>query len=429
MEALDALGLPWTPDVLDEIFSRADKDHDSRLSFHEFIAYAEVREEELRALFQAIDRNHDGKIDAAEIRQALESMHIRATDKQIAKLVKRMSRKGVTHEVKLDEFRRFLLMLPDETLSHVFDSWAKVASVDLGLGEDFAVPDEVEGGKPAYVVNFIAGGVAGAVSRTLTAPLDRLKILMQAATTAKSNIVQGLKDIYGEGGFYAFFKGNGSNVVKIIPESATKFVTYERLKVEIAKDPKEIKVHERFLAGACAGIVSQTLIYPLEIAKTRMALSGKGEYRGIFHCLNRTMKNEGILGLYRGLTASVAGVAPYAGVDLMVFMTLKESWIRAHPHEINGPGALTLLAFGATSSTIGAVIAYPLQLVRTNLQAQGMNKNRPVNFSGPLDAFLKITRQHGFLGLYRGLMPNLLKTLPAVATSYLVYEETKKALS
>ncbi|GBG25586.1 Calcium-binding mitochondrial carrier protein SCaMC-1 [Hondaea fermentalgiana] len=375
-----------------------------------------------------MDRNKDGRIVPEELKRSLLDLQLKASDGQIDKIVRRMSRVD-TSDVRFGEFRKFLLLLPGNSLRHVFDSWAKDSSVDVGLGEDFGVPDEVEGGKPAYLVNFIAGGVAGAVSRTLTAPLDRLKVLMMTGNVSGRTITQGLRSIYKEGGFVAFYRGNGSNVVKIIPESAMKFFTYERLKNEIAEDPDNIRIRERFIAGAGAGIVSQTLIYPLEIAKTRLAVAKKGEYRGIFHCLNRTVRYEGVRALYRGLGASLAGVAPYAGIDLMVFMTLKESWIRAHPHEVDGPGALTLLLFGATSSTIGATVAYPLQLIRTKLQAQGMNASMPVTYSGPLDCFHKTIRDNGVRGLYRGLLPNLLKTLPAVATSYLVYEETRKALS
>lgn len=394
----------------------------------EFKAYAAYKEAELQEAFVFIDRNQDGHIEPADLKSSLHHLHLKASDDQIDKIVRRMSRVP-TSDVRFGEFRKFLLLLPGSSLRHVFDSWAKDSSVDLGLGEDFGVPDEVEGGKPAYLINFIAGGVAGAVSRTLTAPLDRLKVLMMTGNVSGQTVGQGLRSIYAEGGFVAFYRGNGSNVVKIIPESAMKFFTYEKLKNEIAEDPSNIAVHERFLAGAGAGITSQTLIYPLEIAKTRLAVAAKGEYRGIFHCLNRTIRYEGPRALYRGLGASLAGVAPYAGIDLMVFMTLKETWIRSHPHEVDGPGALTLLLFGATSSTIGATVAYPLQLIRTKLQAQGMNKSMPVVYNGPLDCFRKTLTQQGPRGLYRGLFPNLLKTLPAVATSYLVYEETRKALS
>ena len=72
-------------------------------------------------------------------------------------------------------------------------------------------------------------------------------------------------------------------------------------------------------------------------------------------------------------------------------------------------------------------MAYPLQLVRTRLQAQGM-KGRPVVYSGMMDCFQQTIRADGFFGLYRGLLPNFLKALPAISVSYAVYEAVKERL-
>lgn len=428
--ALEGLMLPAGAEVLEDIFHRADTDEDSRIDLREFVAYALTREEELRDMYASMDLDSSGGLSRDELRHALdEKLHISATDSQIAGLVRRMSRANVDTEVRFQDFRNFLLLLPDSSLRHIFDKWAKSASVDLGLGEDFSVPDEIEGGKPAYLVNFVSGGVAGAVSRSFTAPIDRVKVLMQVRATSSTSIPEVMRQIFAEGGVVAFWRGNGSNCLKIAPENATKFMMYEYLKHAVAKDVNDIKVTERFLAGAGAGIASQTLIYPLEIAKTRMAVSAKGEYRGIFHCLNRTLRYEGLRGLYRGILPALAGVAPYAGTDLMVFMTLKERWLQAHPHETDGPGAMKLLLFGATSSTLGATVAYPLSLVRTRMQAQGMNLHTPVQYTGAVDCIRKTIAQDGFQGLYRGLAPNLVKTLPAVATSYLIYEQMTRLLT
>jgi solute carrier family 25 phosphate transporter 23/24/25/41 len=428
--ALAKVRLPCTQEVLDLLFERADSNADGRIDFSEFMHYVCAREDELFALFNTLDKNRDGRLVAEELAAALDKLHLRATNSQIKKLVRHMSRHHVDvdhgQDLAFDEFRDFLLLLPLNSLRNVFDTWAKSASLDLG--DSATIPDEIEGGKPAYLVNFIAGGVAGAISRTLTAPMDRLKVLMQASQL-RTSILQGLVKIYTEGGVYSFWKGNGTNVIKIIPESSTKFVSYEFFKNQIARDSKDIEVSERFLAGAGAGLVAQTLIYPLEIAKTRLAISGKDEYSGIMHCLNRTVRREGLRSLYRGLGASLLGIAPYAGIDLALFMTMRDKWIQNHPAAVNGPGPLVLLAMGAISSTCGATFAYPLQLIRTRLQAQGMNAHMPVQYEGVLDCARKTVQRDGLRGLYRGLGPNLLKTLPAISISYVVYERTRRLLT
>ncbi len=99
----------------------------------------------------------------------------------------------------------------------------------------------------------------------------------------------------------AFWKGNGTNVLKIAPESAIKFWTFETLKTSLSQDRNCPSVLERFGAGALAGLAAQTAIYPMEVAKTRLAIAASGEYRGIAHCLASIFRAEGPRALYKGL--------------------------------------------------------------------------------------------------------------------------------
>ena len=122
-------------------------------------------------------------------------------------------------------------------------------------------------------------------------------------------------------GVMSFFRGNGTNVIKVTPETAVKFGTYEYLANSFRDRRRggEIQNHERFIAGAGAGMVAQTTIYPLEIVKTRMAVSKVGTYAGISHCMFKVSRQEGPLALYHGafdareaalLWAWLAGVPP-----------------------------------------------------------------------------------------------------------------------
>jgi solute carrier family 25 phosphate transporter 23/24/25/41 len=240
-----------------------------------------------------------------------------------------------------------------------------------------------------------------------------------------SGVVQGFKAIYAEGGVAAFWRGNGTNVLKVAPETAAKFASYEYFKRLICADVDNITVWERFGAGAGAGAFAQFAIYPLEIAKTRMALSITGQYRSISHCIGNIIRHEGPRALYKGLLASVVGIIPYSGVDLTVFSLLKDWYEERWPD--SEPGVHVLLACGAMATTCGQVVSYPLQLVRTRLQAQGM-KGRPVVYAGIWDCVRKTVAAEGLRGLYRGIGPNFMKSVPAMAISYSTYEMTKRAL-
>jgi len=268
-----------------------------------------------------------------------------------------------------------------------------------------------------------AGGIAGAISRTATAPLDRLKVLFQAGNVPKSTtLLQACKMILKEGGWMAFYRGNGTNVIKIAPETAVKFWAYERLRHELSSKSGEPTITERFMAGALAGASAQSIIYPLEITKTRLTISPKGEYRGIFHCMSRIVRFEGPLALYRGFVPALTGIIPYAGVDLAVYSLLKDKYTSLYPDK--APGSVTLLACGAISSSMGQLVAYPLVVVRTRLQAQGM-RGRPIVYKGMFDCFRKLIQEEGPIALYRGIVPNFLKAVPAISISYAVYEKAK----
>lgn len=173
-----------------------------------------------------------------------------------------------------------------------------------------------------------------------------------------------------EGGVRSLWRGNGINVMKIAPESAIKFAAYEQVKRLIRQNEnRQMSIYERFIAGACAGGISQTAIYPFEVLKTRLALRKTGQYSSILDAATKIYVAEGARSFYRGYIPNIIGIIPYAGIDLAVYETLKNKYLNIHKKE--QPSFWVLLACGSASSTLGQVCSYPLALVRTRLQAQG----------------------------------------------------------
>lgn len=144
---------------------------------------------------------------------------------------------------------------------------------------------------PVELGYFIAGGIAGMISRTTTAPLDRLKVYLIAQTSPKEAAVHAIakgspfsavahftrplvdacKDLWQAGGIRSLFAGNGLNVAKVMPESAIKFGAYEAAKKAFARidgsDPKHLHPTAQFMAGGIGGVVSQCIVYPLDTLK------------------------------------------------------------------------------------------------------------------------------------------------------------------
>ncbi|CAG9558490.1 unnamed protein product [Danaus chrysippus] len=298
----------------------------------------------------------------------------------------------------------------------------------LDIGEDMNVPDdftptELQTGK--WWRHLLAGGIAGAVSRTCTAPLDRLKVFLQVNPT-RENMAKCLAKMINEGGIGGLWRGNGINVIKIAPESALKFAAYEQVKRLIKGEKNPLEIYERFLAGASAGAISQTVIYPLEVLKTRLALRKTGQYSGIVDAAKKIYAREGLKCFYKGYIPNILGIVPYAGIDLAVYETLKKKYINKYQTNNEQPGMLLLLACGSTSCTLGQVCSYPLALVRTRLQAQ---EKAAKGAEGTMrGAFREIVQREGLRGLYRGITPNFIKVIPAVSISYVVYEYASRSL-
>ena len=116
----------------------------------------------------------------------------------------------------------------------------------------------------------------------------------------------------------------------------------------------------------------------------------------------------------------MVGIVPYAGIDLAVNSLLKDVASRMYRSRGEEPGVSAVLACGMLSSTCGMLCTYPLNLVRTRLQASGMPG--ALQYAGPGDVVRQSLRAGGVASLYQGLLPNMLKVLPATSISYAIYD-------
>ncbi|GBB93486.1 hypothetical protein RclHR1_02180028 [Rhizophagus clarus] len=418
-----------------ELLQKCDVSSDGVVDFDEFKAFVEEKEKELFKLFLEIDKSNDMKLQPEELESALKKSGINCTHAELKKFIKTMD-KDQNGVIDFSEWRDFLLFLPRETtMSEIFEYYKVIAQVSMD-GEVIIPPTD-----PKYL---LAGAIAGAVSRTATAPFDRLKVYLQIQTaspqlltnavkevitqsekqaskklvsSASNNIINAIKNIYLSGGLINFFRGNGLNVVKIAPESAIKFFAYEQSKVAVAnlmgtKDTGSIGMTGRFLSGGLGGVISQFTIYPLETIKTRVMSSSSvslnaspGGRSILLKTASEMWNTQGFRSFYKGLFPALVGVFPYAAVDMSVYE-----------------------GCGMISGSIGASIVYPLSLVRTRLQAQG-TPGHPQTYTGAFDVIKKTYSNERLRGFYNGLVPALVKVVPAAAITYMVYDKTKSKLA
>ncbi|GMY30492.1 mitochondrial adenine nucleotide transporter ADNT1-like [Fagus crenata] len=304
--------------------------------------------------------------------------------------------------------------------------------------------------------SLVAGGVAGGVSRSAVAPLERLKILLQVQNSHSvkyNGTIQGLKYIWNTEGFRGMFKGNGTNCARIVPNSAVKFYSYEQASKGIlwlyrqqpGNEEAQLTPLLRLGAGACAGIIAMSATYPMDMVRGRLTVQTEGspcQYRGIFHALSTILREEGPRALYRGWLPSVIGVVPYVGLNFAVYESLKDWLIQTKPFGLAEDSELsvtTRLACGAAAGTVGQTVAYPLDVIRRRMQMVGWKNaasvvtgdgrsKAPLEYTGMVDAFRKTVRHEGFGALYKGLVPNSVKVVPSIAIAFVTYEVVKDIL-
>ncbi|XP_042611036.1 calcium-binding mitochondrial carrier protein SCaMC-2-A [Cyprinus carpio] len=392
-----------------------EKEHDGQLDFEEFVHYLQDHEKDLKLVFKSLDRKIAGQVNPNDVMNSLRDLGVHISLQQAERVLQSMDKNG-TMTIDWNEWKKYPSLQPAENIPEIILYWKHSTIFDVG--ENMMVPDEFT----------LDGRGAGAVSRTCTAPLDRLKVLMQVHGSHGNNmcIMSGLAQMIKEGGMRSLWRGNGVNVIKIAPESALKFMAYEQIKRLMGSSQETLGITERFLAGSLAGVIAQSAIYPMEVLKTRLALRKTGQYKGISDCAKQILKGEGASAFYKGYVPNMLGIIPYAGIDLAVYETLKNTWLQRYGTENADPGVFVLLACGTVSSTCGQLASYPLALVRTRMQAQAAVEGASqVSMTG---LFKQILKTEGPTGLYRGLTPNFLKVIPTVSISYVVYEHINTTL-
>lgn len=487
--AFDKSGHPLrdSDEAIIVLFNAMDCDKDSIVDLQDFSKYASMAESQIEKGFEKLDSDHDGKVKLSEVSQYLSRLDNNCKkSEQIAQLERNMENrknesrfniflnwafltkpkeKDLTPYITYDQWRDFLLFMPRKEGSRLHTAYSYFcyfnADIDLSSEGDMTLINDFINGFGF----FIAGGISGVISRTCTAPLDRLKVFLIARTDLSSTllnsrkallaknphadlakirspIVKAITTLYRQGGLRAFYVGNGLNAVKVFPESSMKFGSFElakkmMTKLEGCRDTSELSKFSTYISGGLAGVVAQFSVYPIDTLKFRVQCAPlDNEIRGnklLFKTAKDMYRTGGIKLFYRGITVGVMGIFPYAALDLGTFSALKKWYISNKAKKLAIPESevslsnLIVLPMGAFSGTVGATVVYPINLLRTRLQAQGTFAH-PATYTGFRDVLVKTIQQEGYPGLFKGLVPNLAKVCPAVSISYLCYENLKSLM-
>ena len=271
------------------------------------------------------------------------------------------------------------------------------------------------------MTDFLIGGVSAAVSKTLVAPIERVKLLLQVQDATKGIAADqrynGIGDCFSrvvkEQGVGALWRGNLANVIRYFPTQALNFMFKDIYKkIFNPFNPKTNPVKFFFgncASGGAAGATSLCVVYPLDFARTRLAAdvgSGKTrEFAGMNDCLIKMFKSDGFMGLYRGFGISVAGIIAYRASYFGLFDTGKAMLFA----DAKNANAFAMWAFAQVVTVSAGVASYPLDTVRRRLMMQSGRAKEDMMYNGTMDCFRKIYKDEGGKAFFKGSLSNILR--------------------
>ncbi len=291
-----------------------------------------------------------------------------------------------------------------------------------------------------FLVNFVAGGVSGAVAKTCTAPIERVKLLIQTQdanpkiitgeVARYTGIVNCFTRVASEQGVKAFWRGNATNIIRYFPTQAFNFAFKDSIKALFPKTDKNAEFAKFFLinmaSGGLAGAGSLCIVYPLDYARTRLASdvgSGKAQFNGLLDCIKKTASAGGVGSLYNGIGVSIVGIIPYRGVYFGLFDTLT-GYNPLQKDENNFKRAGSKFVCAQVSAISAGYASYPFDTVRRRLQMQSEKPKSEWVYKGTADCFSKIMKDEGTGALFKGAGANALRTVGAAMVLVLYSEIT-----
>lgn len=271
----------------------------------------------------------------------------------------------------------------------------------------------------------ISGAVAGAISRTAVAPLETIRTHLMVGSSGHTS-TEVFNNIMETDGWKGLFRGNLVNVIRVAPSKAIELFAYDTVNKNLSHKPGEqpkIPIPASLVAGACAGVSSTLVTYPLELLKTRLTIQ-RDVYDGLFDAFVKILKEGGPGELYRGLTPSLIGVIPYAATNYFAYDTLRKAYRKVFKKE--KIGNIETLLIGSAAGAISSSATFPLEVARKHMQV-GAVSGREV-YKNVLHALASILEKEGVPGLYKGLGPSCVKLVPAAGISFMCYEACKRIL-
>lgn len=272
--------------------------------------------------------------------------------------------------------------------------------------------------------DLLIGGSVGAVAKTVMAPIERIKLLLQTMESnpdiisGKIEPYKGVGDCFrrvrADQGMAAFWRGNLVNCLRYAPQQGSALAFNDFLNGVFPNYNSKTDFWKSFAvkltSGGLAGAVANTICYPFDFARTRLASDvkkGKGQFNGIMDCIMTTVRSQGITGLYTGWSVTVAGAFVYRAGQLGCFKQIQD--LNPYKNDKGTLGAVSAFCAVTAARTVVMPFNYPFDTVRRRMMLQSEKPLADRLYKGSFDCFFKVLKKEGMKGMYKGLVPELFR--------------------
>ena len=272
-----------------------------------------------------------------------------------------------------------------------------------------------------FAMEFMMGGVSAAISKTLAAPIELIKLRLQnmdamlkagSITEPYTGIGNCAGRVVKEEGVTALWKGNGTNVLRYFPTQALNFAFKDYFKRLFGRNKERDGYFIWFLgnlaSGGAAGSLSLMFVYSLDYARTRLSndlksakKGGEKQFTGLIDVYKKTLASDGIAGLYRGFVISCVGIVIYRGLYFGIFDSVKPIMPAAYKDNL-----LVNFLLGWTVTVTAGLASYPIDTIRRRMM---MTSGEGEKYKGSIDCAQKILANEGMKSFFKGAAANILR--------------------
>ncbi|XWS14064.1 hypothetical protein CRYUN_Cryun36dG0091400 [Craigia yunnanensis] len=255
------------------------------------------------------------------------------------------------------------------------------------------------------LIDATAGAIAGGISRTVTSPLDVIKIRFQvqleptsswtllhkdiSGSSKYTGMFQATKDIFREEGLLGFWRGNVPALLMVMPYTAIQFAVLHKLKTFASADHLNISPYLSYISGALAGCAATVGSYPFDLLRTILASQGEPKAWNQLRSSNTSSTMDDSLSSFQ------------------------------------------IFICGLAAGTCAKLVCHPLDVVKKRFQIEGLHRHPKYGarvehhaYRNMFDALRRILQLEGWHGLYKGIVPSTNKAAPAGAVTFVAYEFT-----